>query len=277
MFGQTRNNLTIINKINKIKNMRWHLYLFAIIASVYLVLANPVLAYASAASEGLAIPIPIAEKNIREGDIITAISQGYKLTTYAYDPSIYGVVTQNPAIFLKESPGAGVFVISSGKTLVRVSTQNGSIKKNDFITSSKIPGVGQKADVNGFVLGMALENYNNPNHNAIGEILVSINPHYNAIFITTRTNLIESIKIVAGSPLLSPLTTLRYLLAAVIVIVSFVLGFIYFGRIARTGVEALGRNPLASKIIQLGIIVNVLLTAVIILVGIGIAYLILIL
>lgn len=226
---------------------------------------------------GIALPILINEKAVKDGDIITGTSDGYKLSSYAFDPSIYGVVTANPAIFLREKNSKATSVISFGKALVRVSTINGPIKKNNPVTSSKIKGVGQKADTNGFILGIALENYSNSNQNAIGKILVSIDPHYDASFTGARTNLIQNLKTAAGAPLLSPLTTLRYLLAAIVAIVSFVIGFIFFGRIARTGVEALGRNPLAARTIQLGIIINVVLTAGIILIGVGIAYLILIL
>ena len=258
--------------INNLKIVLFFL-LIAVIAQ------GPAKVYAQSddVSTGIALPINVEDKNVKNGDIITVTSKGYRLSIYAYDPSLYGVITTNPAIYLREKNSSTVLVISFGKALVRVSTINGAIKKNNFITSSKILGVGQKADVNGFILGMALENYSNSNPNAIGKILVSIDPHYNATFIGVRTNLIENIKVVAGAPLLSPLTTLRYLLAAIVTITSFVIGFIYFGRIARTGVEALGRNPLAARIIQLGIILNVALTAGIILIGVGIAYLILIL
>jgi len=231
----------------------------------------------SQTSTGLALPIPILEKGIQDGDIITSDQTGYKRSSTAYDPNIYGVVSLNSALSLKSSETTTYPVITTGIAYVRVSTANGSIKKNDQITTSAIPGVGQKATTNGFVLGVALEAYNNSNPRSVGKILVSVNPRFNAAFKANATNLLESLRVVASSPFLSPLTTLRYLLAAFIAIASFVLGFMYFGRIARTGVEALGRNPLAARIIQLGIVVNVLLTAVIILVGIGIAYLILIL
>lgn len=235
-------------------------------------------ALAQDVSSGVAISVPISEKSVQDGDIITSTSEGYKLSRYKYDPSLFGVVTKTPAVFIKDTTAKNnTLVLSSGRAIVRVSTINGEIKKNDYITGSEIPGVGAKADVNGYVLGMALEGYKNSNPKAVGKITVLIEPHYNASFIATRTNILQNIKNVAGSPLLSPLTTLRYLLAALIAIVSFVLGFIYFGRIARTGVEALGRNPLAARMIQLGIILNVLLTAGIILIGCGIAYLILIL
>lgn len=229
-------------------------------------------------STGLALPLSISENGIQDGDIITSGETGYKRSSTTYDPNVYGVVSLDPALSFKKPNEDKIYpVITTGIAYVRVSTSNGQIKKNDQITTSAMPGVGQKATTNGFIVGIALENYNNPNPKAVGKILISVDPRFNAAFRANPANLLESIRTVTASPLLSPLTTLRYLLAAFIAIASFVLGFMYFGRIARTGVEALGRNPLAARIIQLGIVVNVLLTATIILVGIGIAYLILIL
>ncbi len=90
-------------------------------------------------------------------------------------------------------------------------------------------------------------------------------------------NLLSNFKSAASSPFLSPLTSLRYLLAVVVTATAFGLGFLYFGRIAAHGVEALGRNPLASKIIIAGIVFNAVMTAVIVVGGLFLAYLILIL
>jgi len=53
------------------------------------------------------------------------------------------------------------------------------------------------------------------------------------------------------------------------------LGFVAFGRVAGRGVEALGRNPLAARVIQLGIFLNVFITVAIIAAGILVAILIL--
>lgn len=256
---------------NKLLFLAFTILLIALLGPNFKALAQDV-------SSGVAISVPISEKSVQDGDIITSTDQGYKLSTYKYDPSLFGVVTRVPAVFVKDTTAKNsTLVLSSGRAIVRVANINGEIKKNDYITSSEIPGVGAKADVNGYVLGMALEGYNNKNPKGVGKITVLIEPHYNASFIATRTNVLQNIQNVVGNPLLSPLTTLRYLLAALVAIASFILGFIYFGRIARTGVEALGRNPLAARMIQLGIILNVLLTAGIILIGCGIAYLILIL
>ena len=78
------------------------------------------------------------------------------------------------------------------------------------------------------------------------------------------------------SAYLSPLEALRYLIAALVALLAFILGFAYFGRVAQKGVEAIGRNPLAGRFIEFSVIMNVLLTALIIVVGLGVAYLILI-
>ncbi|HRN96392.1 MAG TPA: hypothetical protein PLD54_03025, partial [Candidatus Levybacteria bacterium] len=69
-----------------------------------------------------------------------------------------------------------------------------------------------------------------------------------------------------------PTTVFKYFLAGLIMVLAFVIGFFSFGRIANTGIEALGRNPLASRMIQLGIMLNVLITVAIIASGLVMAY-----
>jgi len=229
-------------------------------------------------SSGVAISIPITDKDTRDGSIISSSAKGYVLSHVAYDPSIYGVISEDPSLYIQNTnlPGAKP-VVSSGKAFVQVSTINGAIRTNDFITSSEIPGVGQKASINGFVVGTALQNYSEVDTNKTGKILVSLHPRFNSSFIGLRGNLIQILRDAGGIYNLSPLASFRYILAAIIAIISFLLGFIYFGRVTRTGVEALGRNPLAGRMIQLNILFNLLLTIGIMAVGLGIAYLILIL
>ncbi|MGI5826506.1 MAG: hypothetical protein ACOX50_03780 [Patescibacteria group bacterium] len=72
-----------------------------------------------------------------------------------------------------------------------------------------------------------------------------------------------------------PRTVFKYVMAALVVVLSFVLGFLSFGRVASRGIEALGRNLLAGKMIQFGIIVNVAITIAIVASGLGVALFIL--
>ena len=235
-------------------------------------------------SSGLAVSIPISDKDAQDGSIISSKSGGYFLSKTAYDPLIFGVISENPALAFESTniPNTKT-ALNSGKAFVRVSTVNGNISKQDLITSSITPGIGQKSTQAGFVVGVALESYSNTDKNKVTKILVSINPHYDGQGsqgegeATFRTNLFKVFQNAASATSLSPLSSLRYVLAFVIVILSFVLGFIYFGRVAMKGVEALGRNPLAGRMIQLGVIFNLLLTLGIMGVGLAVAYLILML
>lgn len=224
---------------------------------------------------GFATTVPITDKNPKTGSIVSSGNGGYFLSKTDYDNSMYGVVTQAPAVALEDVPKTGLnYVVYKGKTKVLVSTSKGEIKKNDPITSSTAPGIGVKALENGFVLGIALEDYSGPNN---GSIMVDIDPHFNSSGNNqVSKNIFNILKNARNSAYLSPLEALRYLIAAIVVLIAFILGFMYFGRVAQRGIEAVGRNPLARNFIEFSVILNVLLTALIILAGVGLGYLILI-
>jgi hypothetical protein len=245
---------------------------------LFLSILFPASIYAQNKSVSTAVSIQIEDENVKDGNIITSTPKGYVLTIRSYDSNMYGVYTESPSIFLQntDDPKAKP-VTTSGKAYVLVSSINGNIKKNDLVTTSTVPGVGQKASDNGMVLGTALQDYNSSDKKATGKILVAINPHFNSSFSGTRTNLMQIINNVADPGILTQLTTLRYITAALIAIIAFGIGFVYFGRVSARGVEALGRNPLASRIIQFNLVLNLILMITVILVGLGIAYLILVL
>ncbi len=211
-----------------------------------------------------------------EGDLVCGSGEKFSLCNEEYATDIFGVINTSPSVAFEAQDLTGKHLIVSGGTArVRVSTANGNIAVGDLVTSSSQAGVGIKAIRNGYVVGGALEAYEG---GGVGNVLVTINIHPSTSFSDTQANLFQILLKEGLSALtISPLATLRYLVAAMIVIVSFVLGFIYFGRMASKGVEAIGRNPLAGRLIQFSVIFNILLTIVIIAVGMGIAYLILVL
>jgi F0F1-type ATP synthase membrane subunit c/vacuolar-type H+-ATPase subunit K len=131
-----------------------------------------------------------------------------------------------------------------------------------------------KATNNGFVIGIALQDYSGSGN---GSILINVYPHYNDSFSKgVSRNIFDILANARQSAYLSPLEALRYVIAALVALLGFVLGFLYFGRIAQKGVEAVGRNPLAGRTIEFSVLLNVALTALIIIGGLVIAYLILI-
>ena len=254
-------------------------FLPIILYTLYFILYPSLVIAEDKVSSGVATSIPILDEKVANGAIVSSSPKGYVLTSIAYDPSIYGVVSLKPAVaFEKTSDPNSYPVITSGKVYVRVSGSNGNIAKDDVLTSSNKSGVAQKATDNGFVIGTALEAYENSDSEAVGEILIALKPQYNVpVGGGKGINLLKNIKSAAASPFLSPLTSMRYLLAVLVTASAFGMGFLFYGRMTKTGIEALGRNPLAAKTISAGIIFNVILTAVIILAGLFLAYLILVL
>lgn len=260
------------------KFMKYTALIVATLTLLTLGILSPISIYAQSKSAGTAVSIPIIDKGVVDGNIIVATPNGYGLTTTAYNSNMYGVYTQAPAVYIQNTDDPQAKPVTTwGKANVLVSSINGNIKKNDFITTSTISGVGQKATKNGMVLGTALQDYSNSNKKAAGKIMVAVNPHVTASFSDNKTNILEMLRNASDPTVLTQLTSLRYIIAAGIVLISFVIGFIYFGRVVKTGIEALGRNPLAGRMIQLNLILNLFLIVVIIASGLGIGYLILVL
>lgn len=223
---------------------------------------------------GIALTLDLIDEDVQEGQIVSVTENGFELSKNEYDSGIYGVVTSSPALAIENVPTEGLsHVVYAGDSLVLVSTENGDIKKFDLITTSSTPGVGMKATRNGYVLGAALEDYS---QDSPGLIAVNIDPHFNSELTGTSRNVFDVLRSARQSAYLSPLEALRFVIAALISLLAFILGFVYFGRVAQKGVEAVGRNPLAGRKIEFSVIINVSLTALIIIVGLGISYLILI-
>jgi len=255
----------------------WRFFAFLLVV-LFLILSIfrytvPVVNAQSSNTSGIAVYIQILDKNVVEGDIITLSKRGYVLSNAPYDPNLFGVVVSDPAVaFESEQPNSWP-VVSQGKVFLRVSTINGNIKKGDLLTSSTISGVGEKATESGFIIATALEDYSAATSKKIGKILVVLSVGHGTVSSEARNNLFRSFEFVLKAPYMSPLSVLRYVFAAIMVIVSFLIAVGYFGKISSLGIEALGRNPLAGRIIVFSIILHVFLAFIIIAVGIGVAYL----
>ena len=211
---------------------------------------------------GIGVPVVVEDVGVENGDVISLTEGKFRLSSKSYDVNMLGVIDNNAALSIKTLGVSGrLILITSGSPLVRVSSVNGIIHKGDYITTTEISGIAGKASGYGYILGIALEDYLAEDLEKIGRIPVSLNIQ-----------------------LLTPLTdfnaasilTFRYILAFLIALVSVTSGFMYFGKVTKSGVEALGRNPLAARIIQFGVLLNLLLTAGIIIVGVVIAYVIII-
>jgi hypothetical protein len=247
-----------------------------VVGLLLLAVVSPV--FAADLSNGTAIGVTISGEKVQDGDIISATPEGYKKTVSSYDPQVFGVVSTKPAVYLSDTTSpTDIPVISVGQVRVRVSSQNGNIKKGDFITSSTVPGVGQKATDNGFVLGTADQDYSSNDPKKVGLILVTLHPHFAKITNDITRNMVQTFNLGMDAARQSPLGFVRYVVSGTITLLSFFFGFRFFARASNRGVEAIGRNPLAKQAIMLSVFINSLVTIAIMFFGVAIAYLILVL
>ncbi len=230
----------------------------------------------SAFSVDIARYVQIKAAAAKEGDIVSLESDGYVLTDTSYDSRVQGVVIENPEVSIRpvDRPNDSHAIVNSGYALVRVSASNGDIVRGDPVTSSLTPGVGVKATKPGYIIGNALEDYKGSG-GEVATIRVALEPRYNEIRPSLLSYVYDAINVTLAAGYERPLTVFKYILASIIALLSITAGFLYFGRIATKGVEALGRNPLAGPTIQFGIIMNIALSVLIIGVGVIIAIVIL--
>ena len=210
----------------------------------------------------------IKDLEIKKGDIVSLKDKEIFRSSTPYDENIIGVIGENPILIFGKETEKSVPVVSYGKTLIRVTNQNGEIKKGDFITSSNKPGVGQRATESGFVVGRALANFNEEE----GLIPVFVNIQYlnlspkRSAFGGIIQEILSALKVPENVP-----EVLRYLFAIFLAGMSFLFGFLFFLRILREGIVGISRNPHAKRSIQTAMILNLVGVFVLTLAGIGLA------
>ena len=267
-------SIIFINQFNSMNKYRKLTITILILTLFFIVKPNNV--FSALDSTGYAISTSLNE-GVDTSDIICSYEEGFIKCKEEYDTAIFGIVVENPSVSVEDTEGENSrLVISRGVAKAKVSTVNGNIKDGDLITSSKKAGIGMKAVRNGYVLGRAMESYESADTNSVGVIQIALNIHPASRFAQGGSNLLQYIRQGIAVPLYEPLASLRYILAVIMVILSFTLGMMYFGRASRAGIEAVGRNPLAKRVIQMTVVLNIILTIVIVGVGLAIAYLVLV-
>lgn len=210
-------------------------------------------------------------------------------------PDMLGVVVASsdaPVSLSNPNADSQVFVATYGQYDVLVSTQNGPIKEGDFITISSLAGVGMKADsVQELVIGKALGNFNGrndmeskvtlkTNHGEkevnLGRVSVEVSVAHNPLYSKDDDTgvpqfLSKAVDIVTDRPV----SAFRIYAALAIVIVSIIIaGTIIFTGV-KTGMIAIGRNPLAKKSINRGLLQVTLMALIVFVIGIFAVYLLL--
>ncbi|MEN8253659.1 MAG: hypothetical protein ABFQ62_04780 [Patescibacteria group bacterium] len=253
------------------------LVVFAIVFSLYFSLNTRVFSQTAddLYSLGIAENITVAGDNLEGGMIVTYVDGQYALATEEFDPYTFGVISNTPAVeFIYEDiERETVPVVTKGSTPVKVTAQNGAISIGDRITTSTNPGVAMLANKSGLTLGVSQEDFNPENPEEIGEIIVTLDIKFTLSRSLTEkqqvnNKLLDVVNLSTIAALEEPQEVLKYVLAAFILVGSVAFSFLVFGRSAQNSILALGRNPLASKAISLGMVLNIAMSLFIIISGI---------
>jgi hypothetical protein len=205
---------------------------------------------------------------------------------------IHGVVVgSGDSSFILAEETQKVYVASGGKFEVLVSDQNGPIKGGDYVSVSAVSGIGMKSDeLQEVILGKAIDSFDGTNKKlsevtikdaqgndvtlSVGRILVDISIMRNPILKSTASLpsfLRDASEYVAGKPV-NPIRV--YLSMAVLFSAAAVAGALIYSGV-RSGMIAIGRNPLSKRSIIRGIVQVILVAISIFLIGIFGVYLLL--
>lgn len=212
----------------------------------------------------------VTDKDAVNGDILVITNDGLKRAAKSYDNRTFGILQTDSLMIYRNIQTDAKPLIRSGVALVNVTTLNGPIKYGDYITSSTIAGKGQKATESGYVLGIAMASFDGSGASqidgptgkiAVGKIQVAIRIEYAEL---TTSRFASRLFSFLGNSLLENINdpkqlgkVIRYIVAGLIVLLSFTFAFLTFSRSIAKSVEALGRNPLAKTSIQLSMLINI--------------------
>ncbi|HSW36784.1 MAG TPA: hypothetical protein VLG37_00240 [Candidatus Saccharimonadales bacterium] len=237
-----------------------------------------------------------ADSNVKTGMVVKQSDKDaarVELLSVKDVDRMLGVVVPatEPAVTLSDGTTSQVYVATYGRYNVLVSDQNGNIKPGDYLTISSLDGVAMKADGNlSLILGRAAAAFDGKasvesspevkNQSgrqvrvAVGRIPVDVNVGQNPLRISggyVPGVLNSATQLVTGKPV-SPAKT--YLSFGVLLVSALIAGNILFTGV-RSGMTAIGRNPLARRPILKNLLQIILASLMIFVIGIFAVYLLL--
>jgi hypothetical protein len=268
--------------------VRYSLYIFSPLIVIVVYISGYFTVHAQISNISIVSTYTIVDESYENGDII---SHNQNLNTYALskvagDEGLFGVIQDSPVVVFRSEDG-DVPIVELGEVFVNVTTIEGPIQVGDLVTSSAIPGKGQRfTGDEGKILGIALQPFSLENNESIityaGEeiavgnivVLLRIGDNTEGFIQVPAPAIIVNEEPVKG---IGIGTLLRYLLAVLFAITSLYLIFKKLGPNLRQGVISVGRNPLAKSTIQAMVTFNILLILVISIASLLISFAIIIL
>ncbi len=234
------------------------------------------------------------EQDISSGDIIirSRLTGRFGLAAVPGTSEIFGVIDAEPALAFREQAGGGVTVVQTGQVSVNVSLRGGAIVAGDYVTSSDLPGYGQRAGPDHqYILGVAIESFNENDVDrqvnlpgqaesiGAGQVLVDLEIRPQEVEPTVASAPEGGVPVAAASVQMEHYLAMivRYIMAVLVALGSIYLSFRFFQLNVGGGLPALGRNPLAQKSIRQMLLLHVFVTILISSAGLGLSVFILIL
>lgn len=222
---------------------------------------------------------PVVDAGLSFGDIVVydRASLQYRRAFTRADPLVFGVSVENP-VFLLDDGTTNIPIVRGGETLVNVVAENGPIVAGDYVTTSSVAGKGERADAgDAYLVGVALSSYAGLESEVVGE--EGAVPYGRIPVLLSVGHVSRVSEVLAERPGLSGtapteatlLNVIQYMVAAFIAIGAVFIAFRNFGPNIRTGLDSIGRNPLAKASIQSMLLLNVALIALISLGGLFIS------
>jgi len=196
------------------------------------------------------------------------------------------VVASNNSLVAASTTSSNVQVITTGSAQTLVSTLTGNISKGDPITVSPITGVGTKATTSGRIIGLAESSFSATTAGAvnqqvgsgssqrtvaIGTIPVELSVSYYippSVETAIPTSVQNVARVLAGRDVSPVRIVLSFILFLVGILMTAVITYVAI----RISLESLGRNPLAKKAINRGLLKMMLVTLAILLLTFGSVY-----
>lgn len=238
------------------------------------------------------------DRPIQKGMIVGLEDKdGSKVQPLARDQaaSMLGVTvapSDSPVSLSSPDAAQQAFVATYGQYDVLVSTQNGQIQVGDFITTSALTGVGMKADntqelivgkaVTAFDGKQGVENVYTLNTSAgkkqvqLGRVKVDVGVAHNPLYAvqapdSVPTFLHNAVDLVTDRPVSA---SRIYAGLAILLLTLFLAGGILYAGV-RSGMVAIGRNPLAKHSVWRNLIQVTLMALIIFVIGLFAVYLLL--
>jgi hypothetical protein len=243
----------------------------------------------------VAVPVVI-EGSARDGDIVAYDPRAgtYHVSRLIGDEHVFGVIVDDPVLYMESevsSQEGARPVVRQGEAVVNVSTIAGVIRAGDLVTTSPIPGTGQRANRDNvrYILGFAIDDmFLSPNEVEIGSmsaqlgsvpVALRIGPHVNndGVSMIASTTM-ESLQKDSGTKFdaggggaLDLFEIFRYMLASFVALAAMIISIRRFGETFSQSVISVGRNPLARPQIRSILFWNALMILLISGVGFAIA------